>query len=242
MRKFNIERKSIKIVIIAVILLFLNLSLVYINGNTFDSSKRQQELLSLYNEKKLLVLTFDDGPSKYTNTLLDMLEENNVKVTFFILGEQAEKYPDTLKREIETGNLVCIHSYTHKFFTKISNDEVVKQISLTRDIIYNLTETTPQYIRVPYGIINENVENILKEQNLENVLWNVDSLDWKYKEKNATVSHIKENTTGNDIILMHDILPSSIESAKEIIVYYKNLGYEFVTIDEFYTIKELSKK
>lgn len=241
MKKFSIKRVNKKILIITTILLILNLSLIYIKGNTIEYTEREKYLISLYNDKKLLVLTFDDGPSKYTNSLLDILNENNVHATFFILGEQAEKYPEVITRENTDGNLVCIHSYTHKFFTKIPNKDVIEQISLTRDIIYNLTEYTPKYIRVPYGIINSNVESILKEENLENVLWNVDSLDWKYKEKNNTVAHIKKNTTGNDIILMHDILQSSVDAAEEIIIYYKNLGYEFVTIEEFNNIKDIVK-
>lgn len=233
--------KSKKILIIIFILILLNLSLIYIKGNTLEYSEREKYLISLYKEKKLLVLTFDDGPSKYTNKLLDVLKEYNVHATFFILGEQAEKYSDSLKKEYEDGNLICIHSYTHRFFTKIPSKDVVEQIDKTRSVIQKLTEYTPKYIRVPYGIINDNVENILKEEKLENVLWTVDSLDWKYKEKNATVEHIKKTTSGNDIILMHDILQSSIDAAQEIIIYYKNLGYEFVTIEEFTNIKNIIK-
>jgi len=150
-------------------------------------------------------------------------------------------YMAIVLEEYNNGNLICIHSYTHKFFTKIPKEQVVEQISLTKDIIFNITNYPPSYIRIPYGITNENVNSILKEEKLENVLWNVDSLDWKYKDKNNTVEHIKKNIHGNDIILMHDILKSSVDSAKEIIDYYTSLGYKFVTVDEFYHIKNITK-
>jgi peptidoglycan/xylan/chitin deacetylase (PgdA/CDA1 family) len=241
MKKICFKKINKKIIIITFILLFLNIGIICIKGSTIEYSQREEHLISLYNDKKLLVLTFDDGPSKYTSSLLDMLNEKNVKVTFFVLGEQAEKFPELVQREYNEGHLVCIHSYTHKFFTKISKEQVEEQITLTQDILKNLIDYSPRYIRVPYGLINDSVESILKEYNLENILWNVDSLDWKYKEKNATVEHIKETLTGNDIILMHDIIQSSIESAKEIIDYYTNLGYEFVTIDEFLHIKNIVK-
>ena len=227
-----------KIVFIAMFLVLINFLNIYINGTT---NTKRDYLISLYNEKKLLVLTFDDGPSKYTKELLDFLESTNTSATFFLLGEQAEKYLDIVLRESSNNNLVCIHSYTHKFFTKISKEEVLEQINKTSNIIQDITSITPKYIRVPYGILDDNVKETLKEVNLENVLWTVDSLDWKLKNKEQVVEYIKQNTTGNDIILMHDILQSSIDAAKEIITYYNEQGYEFVTIDEFLKIKEIVK-
>ena len=226
-----------KIVFIAMFLVLINFLNIYINGTT---NTKKDYLISLYNEKKLLVLTFDDGPSKYTTELLDFLESTNTPATFFLLGEQAEKYPDIVLQE-SLNNLVCIHSYTHKFFTKISKEEVLEQVNKTSNIIQDITSTTPKYIRVPYGILDDNVKETLKEVNLENVLWTVDSLDWKFKNKEQVVEYIKQNTTGNDIILMHDILQSSVDAAKEIITYYNEQGYEFVTIDEFLKIKEIVK-
>ena len=227
-----------KIVFIAMFLVLINFLNIYINGTT---NTKKDYLISLYNEKKLLVLTFDDGPSKYTTELLDFLESTNTPATFFLLGEQAEKYLDIVLRESSNNNLVCIHSYTHKFFTKISKEEVLEQVNKTSNIIQDITSITPKYIRVPYGILDDNVKETLKEVNLENVLWTVDSLDWKFKNKEQVVEYIKQNTTGNDIILMHDILQSSIDAAKEIITYYNEQGYEFVTIDEFLKIKEIVK-
>lgn len=226
-----------KIVFIAMFLVLINFLNIYINGTT---NTKKDYLISLYNEKKLLVLTFDDGPSKHTTELLDFLESTNTPATFFLLGEQAEKYPDIVLQE-SLNNLVCIHSYTHKFFTKISKEEVLEQVNKTSNIIQDITSITPKYIRVPYGILDDNVKETLKEVNLENVLWTVDSLDWKFKNKEQVVEYIKQNTTGNDIILMHDILQSSIDAAKEIITYYNEQGYEFVTIDEFLKIKEIVK-
>lgn len=241
MIKNYLKKVNKKILLITILLLILNIGVIYIKGNTIEYTETEKELISLYDNKKLLILTFDDGPSKYTPSLLEYLKEKNIHATFFVLGEQAKKYPEIITEEYENGNLICIHSYTHKFFTKIPKEQVIEQITLTRNIISNITNFTPSYIRIPYGITNDNVNNILKEEKLENVLWNVDSLDWKYKEKNNTVQHIKKNINGNDIILMHDILQSSVDSAKEIIDYYTNLGYKFVTIDEFYHIKNITK-
>lgn len=183
MIKNCLKKVNKKILLITILLLILNIGVICIKGNTIEYTETEKELISLYDNKKLLVLTFDDGPSKYTPSLLEYLKEKNIHATFFVLGEQAKKYPEIITEEYENGNLICIHSYTHKFFTKIPREQVIEQITLTRNIIYNITNFTPSYIRIPYGITNDSVNNILKEEKLENVLWNVDSLDWKYKEK-----------------------------------------------------------
>ena len=166
MKLLSIKNVNKKILFITLILIMLNLTIFYIKGTTIEYTKREKYLISLYNDKKLLMLTFDDGPSKYTPKLLEILKENNIHATFFILGEQAKKFPDILAKEYTNENLVCIHSYTHKFFTKIPKEEVLEQISLTRDIIYEITNYTPEYIRIPYGITNSEVDKILKVNNL----------------------------------------------------------------------------
>ncbi len=241
MKTIYIRKSSIKLVIGILIVLIVDMSFVYINSCTTNYSEYELDLVNKYNEKKLLVLTFDDGPSKYTSKLLKVLKDEDVKATFFVLGENIAGKEDVLLQEKNDGHLIGIHSYKHVFFTKISKEKIIEQITTTKNMIYDITDFSPTYIRVPYGIINDNVKSILKEENLENILWNVDSLDWSYKDTQKTVKHIINTTNGNDIILMHDIYDTSVEAAKQIIKYYKENGYTFVTIAEFYRVKEISK-
>lgn len=241
MKTIYIRKSSIKLVIGILIVLIVDMSFVYINSCSTNYSEYELDLVNKYNEKKLLVLTFDDGPSKYTTKLLKVLKDEDVKATFFVLGENIAGKEDVLLQEKNDGHLIGIHSYKHVFFTKISKEKIIEQITTTKNMIYDITDFSPTYIRVPYGIINDNVKSILKEENLENILWNVDSLDWSYKNTQKTVKHIINTTNGNDIILMHDIYDTSVEAAKQIIKYYKENGYTFVTIAEFYRVKEISK-
>ena len=241
MKTIYIRKSSIKLVIGILIVLIVDMSFVYINSCSTNYSEYELDLVNKYNEKKLLVLTFDDGPSKYTTKLLKVLKDEDVKATFFVLGENIAGKEDVLLQEKNDGHLIGIHSYKHVFFTKISKEKIIEQITTTKNMIYDITDFSPTYIRVPYGIINDNVKSILKEENLENILWNVDSLDWSYKDTQKTVKHIINTTNGNDIILMHDIYDTSVEAAKQIIKYYKENGYTFVTIAEFYRVKEISK-
>lgn len=236
-----LNKSKVKIIVLLVIIFIIDFSYIQIQSHNIKISEYEKELLSKYNDKKLLVLTFDDGPSKYTTQLLEILKKENIKATFFVLGEKVEKNQDIIASQYEDGHIIGIHSYKHVFFTKISDEEIREQISKTSDLITDVTNICPTYIRVPYGIINARVKNILKEYNLENILWTVDSLDWNYKNTQKTVSHVINTTHGNDIILMHDTYKTTIEAVEQIIKYYKDKGYVFVSINEFYKIKNLSK-
>lgn len=185
-----------------------------------------------YNDKKLIALTFDDGPSKYTHELIDELNKRKIHVTFFVLGENIKKYPDTLKFAIDSGNEIGIHSYKHKLFTKLSTDEINEQITLTQDLIYSISPIDITYIRVPYGSINTKVENVLISNNLVNILWDVDSLDWKFKNKTKTYNYMLRKITGNDIVLMHDTFKTSISASLLLIDKLTSDGYVFVTVSE----------
>lgn len=192
-----------------------------------------------YDEKKILALTFDDGPSKYTKELVDILNKNNINATFFLLGESIEKYPNILKYEINSGNEIGIHSYKHKLFTKLNSNQIKEQIDSTRKIIMDVQQLELHLTRVPYGAINKNVQKVIDEENLQNVLWDVDSLDWKFKNTQKTYNYMLKKIKGNDIILMHDSFKTSIETASLIINHYTNEGYVFVKVSTLLKLRNL---
>lgn len=241
MKSIYIKESTIKLLFVIITIFIFDITLVHINCDNIEYSSKELVLIEKYKNKKLLVLSFDDGPSKYTSELLAILKEENVKANFFILGKNAINYPDILLQEKKDGHIIGIHSYEHVFFTKISNEDVLKQITTTSNIIYEITQESPYYIRVPYGILNNNVNEIIESQELQSVLWNVDSLDWNYKNTQKIIEHVIYTTQGNDIILMHDTFSTSIEAVEKIIKYYKENEYEFVTLNEFYRIKNIVK-
>lgn len=204
-----------------------------------DDSPRKELLVKQYNNKKLIAITFDDGPSKYTETLVDELKKRNVPATFFILGESAAQRIETLEFQIDAGNEIGIHSYTHKLFTKLTEEEILEQIEKTREIIKTVKDEDIMYIRVPYGSRNKKVDNILEKANLVDVLWTVDSKDWKFKNTSKTYNYIIKKVKGNDIILMHDTFKTSIEAAIKIVDKLQSECYTFVTISELYEIKSI---
>lgn len=180
--------------------------------------------------KKKVALTFDDGPDPdYTEMLLDGLKKRNVKATFFLLGKQAESYPDIVKRMYKEGHMIGNHSYDHVNLANLSKTDAKKQIQKTNEVIYRITGEYPQYIRPPFG--NEPVDSECAK-NMITVLWNVDPLDWCCGSSSAVLEKVVKAVEEDDIILLHDASKSSVEAAFGIIDTLKEQGYEFVTVDE----------
>lgn len=185
---------------------------------------------------KFIALTFDDGPSIYTDKIITLLREYDVNATFFILGNKVEIYKDILKKSIEYGNELGNHSYNHKWLIKLDDENIKDQINKTQEIINSTLGYTPTLFRPTYGSLNENVKN---DTNLKIVLWNVDTLDWKYKNVNTIVSRATKNLKDGNIILMHETYKRSYEALKKIIPIIKEKGFKFVTISELEEINKL---
>ncbi len=199
---------------------------------------RIQYLVEQYKNKRTVVLTFDDGPGKYSKYLVDELNKRNVNVTFFVLGENIEKKASILQYEYEAGNDIGIHSYTHKIFTCLTNEEITEQIDKTKELLCNYINLSPTLIRVPYGSANDRVLSVTQSCNLTNILWDLDSRDWKIKNTDKIYNYMLKKFKGNDIILMHDIYKTSVEAAIKLVDNLQEKCYSFITISEYLEIKE----
>lgn len=180
--------------------------------------------------EKLIALTFDDGPHKTcTPKLLDGLKERGVHATFFLMGENIAGNEGLVRRMQEEGHLIGNHSYRHIQLTKAGEDAVCQAVEQTEEIIGDITGSRPQYLRPPYGDWNESLEC---RMNLTTVFWSVDSLDWKLKNTPGIVRRVEKDVKEGDIILMHDIFPTSVDAALQLIDRLQEKGYRFVTVDE----------
>lgn len=191
-------------------------------GDTLDRAKGL--------EGKCVALTFDDGPDdKCTKELLDGLGKRGVRATFFLMGQNIAGNEELVKRMKADGHLIGNHSYSHVQLTKAGAEAVCQAVDRTSKIIEDITGERPQYMRPPYGDWNEELEC---EVGMTTVLWSVDSLDWKLRNKNRIVKRVLKDVEDGDIILMHDIFPTSVDAALEIVDTLTKRGYTFVTVDE----------
>ncbi len=180
--------------------------------------------------KGKVALTFDDGPHPVcTPQLLDGLKKRDVKVTFFVTGENVESYPEIVKRASEEGHLIGNHTFHHVQLTAANSDDFKKEIISTNDIIQEVTGKETSFIRPPYGSWDKKYE---KELNMFPVLWDVDPLDWCSTNVDKIVRSVLAGTKENSIILMHDSYDSTVTAALQIVDILQAEGYEFVTVDE----------
>lgn len=192
--------------------------------------------LNKYKNKKLIALTFDDGPSNNTKYFIKELQKRDALVTFFVVGNRVKKYEDVLKEAYLMGNQIGSHTYSHKNLLYLNEEEITKEIEKTNEAIYNVIGTKPTIIRVPYGNINKKIRSI---SNMNHILWNVDTLDWKYKNSNRVYKEIIKYAEDGNIILLHDIFKTSVNGVLKAIDELKKQGYEFVTIDEMVYLKNI---
>lgn len=193
--------------------------------------------LKEFSNKKLIAFTFDDGPSYIgTNKLLDNLDKYNARVTFFVLGSRVENYKDTLTKAYKMGNTIGNHTYSHSNLLKLDNYSVMDEIKKTNETIKNITGSEAIYLRPPYGNINSDIKNI---SNMYTILWDLDTEDWKNKDKDRIADYIVSNAHDGAIVLLHDLYETSIDGALLAMERLEKEGYAFVTIDEMIKIKDI---
>lgn len=179
--------------------------------------------------KPMIALTYDDGPSKYTQELLDVLKENNSTATFFVLGLQVQKNKEVIPLIIENGNQIGNHSYDHSRLTTLGDEELYNQINNTDNLVYEAALYKPYVMRPPYGSTSEELnEKLLKPI----IKWSIDTRDWESRNSESIAKHILDNVKDGDIILMHDIYESTLEASKAVIPELIERGFQLVTVSE----------
>ncbi|MGG5324702.1 peptidoglycan-N-acetylglucosamine deacetylase [Enterococcus pernyi] len=181
-------------------------------------------------KRKYVALTFDDGPNDTsTIKLLEKLKAEKVKATFFVLGQMVDKNPEVAEQIIREGHELGSHSYTHPDLTHLSPDKIKEEVLKTDKAVFRATGVLPRYFRPPYGAINRSVA---KSIGLPIIQWNVDSEDWKVKDKDLIVNKVMNTIKNGSIILIHDIHDLSVESIPKMVNQLRKSGYEFVTVSE----------
>lgn len=179
---------------------------------------------------KNIALTFDDGPHpRYTEQLLDGLKERNVVATFFVTGENAQNYPNIIRREQEEGHLIGNHTYSHIQLTSGNRETFREELVKTNEILENITGEKVSFVRPPYGSWDKSFE---KELNMFPVLWNIDPLDWCSHNAECIAAKVVEKAGDGDIILMHDYYDTSVTAALEVVDVLQKRGFQFVTVEE----------
>ncbi|MDP4164060.1 MAG: polysaccharide deacetylase family protein [Bacillota bacterium] len=193
-------------------------------------------------ESKKLAFTFDDGPHEiYTPMLLDLLNDNNIKATFFVLGSKAEQFPEIIQRMHAEGHLIGMHNYVHRSNWMMTPRKVLWELNRSAAIVEGITGVRPVYYRPPWGLLNILDYFILKKFNV--VLWSLMVNDWRSVGGSERVKkELLKKINQGDIILLHDSGETigadedapynTIEALKDVFKEVRQRGFSSVRIDE----------
>lgn len=217
------ERRFYAIVLLGLCAVF---TVVYYE-RYYEPKKVQADSFEIY--EQMVAITFDDGPGPYTEALLDGLKKRGVHASFFLIGESISGREDTVLRMYKEGHVIGNHTFSHIGLTTVSTQAALKEITDTNCVIRQITGEDVRFIRPPYGMWDE---KFLYMVDLTPVMWSVDPDDWMTDSVATVVKRVVDNVKDGDIILLHDIYPSSVQAALEIIDILSARGYGFVTVED----------
>lgn len=191
-------------------------------------------------KSKAVALTFDDGPSTVnTPKVLETLKKYNAHATFFVVGNRVAAGADVLKQAVAQGNEIGNHSWDHSNLSLKNMKFVNSQYDRTAKLVQKLSGFKITFLRPPYGAISDRMRKKLKHPM---ILWNEDTLDWKTRNAKSVFKYIKKNVSDGDIILMHDIHPSTAEALKKVVPWLVKQDYDLLTVSELMKRKGIKMK
>ncbi len=201
------------------------------------SEKPEYVYSSHMNDGNKIALTFDDGPHPvYTPIILDILKEYDVHATFFLIGENAERNPDLVRRILREGHEIGNHTYLHKNLREHTPGCIYEEISMAEEAILRIADQRTKLLRPPGGLYDKQVCETARRLDYDIILWTVDTLDWTHPTSKEIVEKVESSVQCGDIILCHDFIggaPSPTPDAiKRIIPDLLGQGYEFVSVSE----------
>ncbi|RAP38892.1 hypothetical protein DID80_01505 [Candidatus Marinamargulisbacteria bacterium SCGC AAA071-K20] len=182
--------------------------------------------------KKLVALTFDDGPHvKHTKKILKILKKNKAKGTFFLIANQCEKHPELTRSILKGGHEVGNHSYAHLPYPKLNKSDRLIDIAQSQKVFKSQTGTFPRYFRAPYGKMNKESKSVIKRFFKHHISWTIDPKDWEEKKENVT-EYISQNIQPGAIILLHETNKDMLKTLPLLVTELKSQGYSMVTISK----------
>ncbi|MBQ2971602.1 MAG: polysaccharide deacetylase family protein [Ruminococcus sp.] len=236
MRVYTITKKGMLSMFAGVLIGALMLTVATRTATQAIQTANTERLIPIYyvdTQEKVCSISFDAAwGNEQTQTLLDILDENEVKTTFFLVGEWVDKYPESVKEIDARGHDVGNHSNTHAHMTQISREEQQSEITQCNEKITAITGKEVTLFRPPYGEYDNSVVEVCNGLSMYCTQWNIDSLDWKDPTPQDMVSRIESKLCEGSIILLHNGAKNTPEALPLIIKAIKAQGYKIVPISK----------
>lgn len=229
------RRAAAQFLLIAV---FIAVSCFYIGGfgenaTAVLSRKRELPIYSVQRADKKISISFDAswGGDK-TMRILDILDEYDVKTTFFLVGIWVDKYPDLVKEITSRGHEIGNHSNTHPHMSQLSESQITDELNKLSAKVEKLTGKPTSLFRPPYGDYNDRVILASRAAGYEPIQWSVDSLDWKNRGTADVIKQCTARIEPGDIVLFHNDSESILEALPTVLKHYQGLGLQIVPVSQ----------
>lgn len=220
-----------------VLSIILAISMIFglLMGNYAWASVNQKKLpiYSVETNEKKVAITFDAAwTNQDTQQLIDILKKHNAKATFFIVGDWAEKFPESVKAFYDAGHTIANHSDTHKAFSKCSRKEIKEEIENCNKKLEAITGKKVTLIRAPSGDYTTQSLEVAKDMEMYTIQWDCDSLDYTKISVDEIVNRVVKGTKNGSIILFHNGVENTAPALDKILTELSKQGYSFVSVDD----------
>ena len=186
-----------------------------------------------HNERSVY-LTFDDGPyDRVTNRIVKVLAKNDSRATFFVVGNRVERYADTMKNAFNKGNQISTHTFDHGDLSKMKKKQIRRELTRAFRVMKKINGEEPTMLRPPYGNVNDKMRRTIK---IPMIYWSVDTEDWASRNSKKILKKCKSISDG-DIVLMHDLYPSTAGAVEKLVPKLRKKGFQLVTVEELFYYK-----
>lgn len=233
-----ISKSQLRRIFATFMLIILSLTMVQAHNNdtvaVFFNIKKELPIYSVQTDKKEIAISFDAAwGAEYTSTIMDILDERNIKATFFLVGFWVDKYPERVQEIARRGHEAANHSTTHPEMSKLSREQIISEILTTQKKIEELAgDSAVKLIRPPFGDYNDMLIQTCRELDFHVIQWDVDSLDWKELGVQPMVERVTKKVDKGSIVLFHNNAKYITEALPQILDYLLAEGYSFVPVSQ----------
>ncbi len=197
------------------------------------SATKKLPIYSVETEKKQVAITFDAAwTNQDTDDLIKILQKHNATATFFIVGDWADKFPESVKAFYDAGHTIANHSDTHKAFSKCSREEIKKEIVNCNEKLQKITGEKVTLVRAPSGDYTQESLDVADSLGMYTIQWNCDSLDYTKISVDEIVNRVINSTQNGSIILFHNGVENTAEALDIILTRLSQQGYSFVSVED----------
>lgn len=233
MHVWTVTRRNFVGILCIVFAITVIIGLVLSENMTVASATRKLPIYSVDTNEKKVAITFDAAwTNQDTDELIETLAKHNAKATFFIVGDWAEKFPESVKAFHTAGHTIANHSDTHKAFSKCSYDEIKEEIVNCNKKLEEITGAPITLVRAPSGDYTNQSIVVCKELGMTMIQWNCDSLDYTKISVDEIVNRVIKGTTNGSILLFHNGVENTAPALDKILTELEKQGYSFVSVDD----------